>query len=226
MAPETVKKYLPFCLLSQAGVAIGLSISAGHDFSDTIGPTVLLIVTATTFIVQLAGPICVKYGVKKSGECGLDVTEEDLMETLSVGDVVLNGKTICSPDSPAVISEKVPLSVIIDSFSRSPNLNYAVKNSDGGLAGMISLEHLKEALTMTAIYDCVFAMDIMQPADIVCSERTGLKELYELYTEKDIYAVPIVDDKGVPLGMAEKDTVDHFLHRKIIELHKTAYGAD
>lgn len=225
-APETVRKYLPFCLLSQAGVAIGLSISAGHDFSDTIGPTILLIITATTFIVQLAGPICVKYGVNKSGECGLDVTEEDLMQTLSVGDVMWNGKVICSAESPAIIPENMPLNNIIDSFSRSSNLNYAVRSSDGTLAGMISLEHLKETLTMTAIYDCVFAMDIMQPADIVCSEKTGLKDLYELYTEKDTYAVPIVGNNGEPLGMAEKDTVDHFLHRKIIELHKTDYGAD
>ena len=175
---------------------------------------------------QLAGPICVKYGVKKSGECGLDVTEEDLMETLSVGDVMLNGKTICSPDSPAVISENVPLSAIIDSFSHSPNLNYAVKGDDGRLTGMISLDHLKETLTMTGIYDCVFAMDIMQPADIVCSQKTGLKDLYELYTEKDTYAIPIIGDNGEPLGMAEKDAVDHFLHRKIIELHKNTYGLD
>ncbi|WP_044963066.1 cation:proton antiporter domain-containing protein [Treponema denticola] len=225
-APEPVKKYLPFCLLSQAGVAIGLSISAGQDFSDTIGPTILLIVTATTFIVQLVGPIFVKYGVKKSGECGLDVTEEDLITTLSLGDVMLNGKAICSPESPAIISENMPLNEIIDSFSHSPNLNYAVKGDDGRLTGVISLEHLKETLTMTAIYDCVFAMDIMQPADIVCSQKTGLKDLYELYTEKDTYAIPIIGDNGEPLGMAEKDAVDHFLHGKIIELHKNAYGLD
>jgi len=139
---------------------------------------------------------------------------------------MLNGKTICSPDSPAVISENVPLSVIIDSFSHSPNLNYAVKDGDGNLSGIISLDHLKETLTMTAIYDCVFAMDIMQPAAIVCSDKTGLKDLYELYTEKDLYALPIIGENGKLLGMVEKDTVDHFLHQKIIELHKTAYGAD
>lgn len=107
-----------------------------------------------------------------------------MITTLSLGDVMLNGKAICSPESPAIISENMPLNEIIDSFSHSPNLNYAVKGDDGRLTGVISLEHLKETLTMTAIYDCVFAMDIMQPADIVCSQKTGLKDLYELYTEK------------------------------------------
>lgn len=50
-----------------------------------------------------------------------------------------------------------------------------VKVDDGRLAGVIILDQLKETLTMTAIYDCVFAMDIMQPAEIVCSEKTVLK---------------------------------------------------
>ena len=149
-----------------------------------------------------------------------------MIETLSVEDVVLNGKSICSPNSPAIIPENFPLSAIIDSFSRSPNLNYAVKDSDGNISGIISLDHLKETLTMTAIYDCVFAMDIMQPAAIVCSDKTGLKDLYELYIEKDLYALPIIGENGKLLGMVEKDTVDHFLHRKIIELHKTAYDAE
>lgn len=67
-APKTVQKYLPYCLLSQAGVAIGLSIAAGNDFPETIGSQILLIITATTFIVQIIGPICVKHGVTKAGD--------------------------------------------------------------------------------------------------------------------------------------------------------------
>ena len=92
---ETVYKYLPYCLLSQAGVAIGLSIAAGQDFADTIGPTIMLIITATTFVVQLLGPICVKYGVTKAGECGLDITEEDIMKGCYVYQVESSGVRVC-----------------------------------------------------------------------------------------------------------------------------------
>jgi Kef-type K+ transport system membrane component KefB len=73
-APESVRKYLGLCLFSQAGVAIGLSILAGIRFSETalgdqsLGSTIVLIVTATTFLVQIIGPPAVKIAVKKGGE--------------------------------------------------------------------------------------------------------------------------------------------------------------
>ena len=66
-APVSVRKYLPFCLLSQAGVAVGLSIVAGETFSGPIGGYIVMIVTTTTFVVQIFGPIFVKYAVVKGG---------------------------------------------------------------------------------------------------------------------------------------------------------------
>ena len=122
-APETVRRYLPFCLLSQAGVAIGLSIAAGHDFATTIGPTIMLIITATTFVVQLVGPICVKHGVTKAGECGLDITEEDLMKNSTVQDITWGTASICRPDSPAIVSDTSTLKAIISAFSHHENLS-------------------------------------------------------------------------------------------------------
>ncbi|HAC31780.1 MAG TPA: sodium:proton exchanger, partial [Treponema sp.] len=147
-APLTVYKYLPFCLLSQAGVAIGLSIAAANDFSDTIGPQVILIITATTFIVQLLGPVFVKYGVQQAGEVGLDVTVEDIMKTSLVKDVLASGQPVCSEKSPAIVGEMDTLGDIIQSFSQHENMNYEVKSSDSQLLGMISLEHLKEVMQL------------------------------------------------------------------------------
>ncbi|MDD3625954.1 MAG: cation:proton antiporter [bacterium] len=69
-----IKKYLGFGLMSQAGVAIGLAISAYHHLYD-LGPearefgiTIINLITATTFVVLIVGPIFVKYAIKKSGE--------------------------------------------------------------------------------------------------------------------------------------------------------------
>ncbi|MDI6605937.1 MAG: cation:proton antiporter, partial [Candidatus Omnitrophota bacterium] len=62
-APESVKKYLPLGLFSQAGVAIGLSILATQYFPGEIGNTLVIIITATTFILQLIGPYFVKVAV-------------------------------------------------------------------------------------------------------------------------------------------------------------------
>jgi len=48
-APKSVQKYLPLCLFSQAGVAIGLSILAGHYFPGEIGNSVIIIITARSY---------------------------------------------------------------------------------------------------------------------------------------------------------------------------------
>jgi len=219
-APETVRKYLPFCLLSQAGVAIGLSIAAGQDFSSSIGPTIMLIITATTFVVQLLGPICVKYGVEKAGECGLDITEEDLMKNSYIKDVTWGNKPICSEQSSALVFETETLHSIIDSFSRNENLNYAVKNKEGFLVGFISLEHLKESLLVSELSESLMAFDIMEPIGITCSPETSIPDVYKIFADYDLEAVPIIDSNKKVVGIAEKYTLDHYLHGKIIELHQ------
>jgi Kef-type K+ transport system membrane component KefB len=66
--PE-VRRYLGLALLSQAGVAIGLAISANDRFAD-LADLVINVVTATTFIVQLAGPVLVKVAITRAGEIG------------------------------------------------------------------------------------------------------------------------------------------------------------
>lgn len=219
-APKTVEKYLPFCLLSQAGVAIGLSIAAGQDFANSVGPTIMLIITATTFVVQLLGPVCVKYGVEKAGECGLDITEEDLMKNLCVKDIIRNEKSICRQNSPAVVKENETLCSIISSFSHNENLNYAVKDEEGFLVGIISLEHMKEALLVTELSDSLMACDIMEPVSLTCNPNTSIPDIFKLFSEQGIEMIPIVDEKGLSYGIAEKSTLEYFIHTKIVELHQ------
>ena len=222
-APDAVRKYLPFCLLSQAGVAIGLSIAAGRDFYDTIGPSVMLIITATTFVVQIIGPICVKHGVTKAGECGLDVHEEDIMKMTTVADVTCAGNKICDTKSSAIIGETTSLKTIIDSISTSTNQNYVVKKTDGTLAGIVTLEHLKESFAMMEFSEAVLATDIMETTSFVVNPSMGITELMEMFTQQDKDAFPVVGSDNQLLGVAERSAVEHFLHAKILEVqHKLA----
>ena len=201
-APETVRRYLPFCLLSQAGVAIGLSIAAGHDFATTIGPTIMLIITATTFVVQLLGPICVKHGVTKAGECGLDITEEDLMKNSTVQDITWGTASICRPDSPAIVSETSTLKAIISAFSFS--------RSRASMAARL----------VTELSESLMACDVMETPQVTCTATTPVPELYKLFSDYDVETIPIVDQRGCCLGVAEKYTLDHYLHAKVVELHQ------
>ena len=225
-APKTVQKYLPFCLLSQAGVAIGLSIAAGNDFADSIGPEILLIITATTFIVQLIGPIFVKIGITKAQECGLNVTIDDIKKNSRVTDVMVRNEKICDYNSPAIISENESLFNLLNKFSHNPNLNYVVKGADGKLAGIITLEHLKEIMQIGEFAETMLVMDVLAKADVTCLPSTTLPEAYDIFDEHDIEAIPIIDASGRPLGILEKNAVDHFLHTQIINLHRTLEDLD
>ena len=219
-APESVRKFLPLCLLSQAGVAIGLSIAAGQTFATTIGPSIILIITATTFVVQLLGPICVKKAVEGAGECNLDICEEDIMKTCSVQDITLAGSPICAENSSAIVTETTKLHDILDSFSKNHNLNYVVKDSEGNFAGIITLEHLKESLQVQEMSDAIMAMDILEPTKTSCTPTMLIPDVLKLFDENDTEALPIINKEGKLLGVVEKPTIDHYLRGKVLELHK------
>lgn len=222
-APATVRAYLPFCLLSQAGVAIGLSTAAGKDFSNTIGAEIMLIITATTFIVQILGPICVKYGVTKAKEVGLNVTVEDLMKSAKVSDVEVSGRKLCSKDSYTIVKDTDRVGKIIGSFSKHENSNYEVCSAAGKTVGIISLEHLKEAMQLGEVGEFMLAMDIMEKPRAVCRADDALPDAYRLFDDYDVDALCVVGDDDAPMGIMEKFAVDHYLHRKIVELdHKLA----
>ncbi len=75
-AVPAVRKNLGLGLLSQAGVAVGLAISASCRFAEhgevgkALGQTIINVITATTFIVQIAGPIGVKFAIGRADEIG------------------------------------------------------------------------------------------------------------------------------------------------------------
>ncbi|HPR17466.1 MAG TPA: cation:proton antiporter [Candidatus Cloacimonadota bacterium] len=82
-AEENIKKYLGLGILSQAGVAIGLSLMlkqeihgmgvvvdaiTGKTAGDELGSMVITTVTATCIFFEIIGPILTKIALKKAGE--------------------------------------------------------------------------------------------------------------------------------------------------------------
>jgi len=69
-----IRKYLGLGILSQAGVAIGLSLIIKQELSAfgpegaAIGSTVITTVTATCIFFEIIGPILTKIGLEKAGE--------------------------------------------------------------------------------------------------------------------------------------------------------------
>jgi Kef-type K+ transport system membrane component KefB len=82
-AEPQVRNYLGFGLLSQAGVAIGLALSTAHRFDAygasgrQLGTTVISVITATTFVVQIVGPVMLKYAISQAGELARAIPLEE-----------------------------------------------------------------------------------------------------------------------------------------------------
>jgi Kef-type K+ transport system membrane component KefB len=66
-APDTVKKFLGFSLIPQAGVAIGLSLIAADSLPE-YGQTIRAVILSCTLIYELIGPALTKLSLKKAGE--------------------------------------------------------------------------------------------------------------------------------------------------------------
>jgi Kef-type K+ transport system membrane component KefB len=72
---DSVQRFLGLTLLAQAGLAVGLTISAEHRFPD-FAPAVTAIVLASVAIYEMFGPIATRWALVRSGESRLHQPEE------------------------------------------------------------------------------------------------------------------------------------------------------
>jgi Kef-type K+ transport system membrane component KefB len=83
-APE-IRDNLGLALLSQAGVAVGLALASSTRFDELgadgekLGDLVVNVVTATTFVVQIIGPLLVKVAITRAGEIDRAPSEFDVI---------------------------------------------------------------------------------------------------------------------------------------------------
>lgn len=68
-APRSVRQRVGWCLLSQAGVALGLALVAAERF-PALGDTLLTVVVATTVFFELFGPFMTRWQLERAGEIG------------------------------------------------------------------------------------------------------------------------------------------------------------
>jgi Kef-type K+ transport system membrane component KefB len=98
-AELAVRNNLGLGLLSQAGVAIGLALASASRFSaygqegQALGFLIINVITATTFVVQIVGPICVKLAISRAGEIGRATLEHDAW----VSEGSMNGPHVLPP---------------------------------------------------------------------------------------------------------------------------------
>jgi len=186
-APAVVRKYLGICLLPQAGVAIGLAILSSQLFNSEFGKTVIMVVMTETFIIELLGPVLVKVGVKKAGEVGMNVTEEDLIKTYTVADVM--------DTSPTSIAQDLPLQQILEVFSTSESVYYPVIDGQSRITGIITIPDIKEMFANQDVAGWLLACDVAEPVRDKMTPDKPLEEVIEYMRRYHLENVPVVSGK-------------------------------
>ena len=214
-AARTVKKYLGFCLYQQGAIAIALLMMASTRFQGQLRDTMLSVIIIGVFVFQLIGPIFVKIGVKKAGEIGMDITEEDLIKTYTVAEVM--------DTAPAVMRDDLPLPQILNTLSENDSLYYPVTDAKSRLRGIITIAGIKDTFAYQQAADWLLACDIAQPVLDKTTAETELEEAIERMTKFDLEYMPVVsgdDDKLV--GLINLRAVNKKINAEILRRKKAA----
>jgi len=214
-----VRKYLGICLQSQAGVAIGLAILASHQFTSELGHTIIMVVMTATFVTEIVGPIMVKVGVKRAGEVGMNVTEEDLIKTYKVVDVM--------DAEPISITQDLPLQQILEIFSTTDSVYYPVVDSQSKLTGIITIPDIKEMFANRDVAGWLLACDVAEPVRDKTTPQKPLEEAIEYMRHYDLESIPIVAsvDNDELIGVLNYHKVLRRISAEVLRRRKTADGA-
>lgn len=208
-AGTVVRKYLPLCLFSQAGVAIGLSLVAAQSLNKDMGNMVIIIITMTTFVVQLLGPPCVKYAVVKAKEAGKNITEEDIVRATSVRELM--------DTRYPLIHENTPAQAILEIFAQSPYTQYPVVDRQGKLSGVINIDGIKNSLLFEKANPLLLAADLKERFPHAVFLETSLWEAKNYMDNCRLGFLPVTDKEGVITGGFDRRMYKKFVTAKLLE---------
>jgi NhaP-type Na+/H+ or K+/H+ antiporter len=185
-----IRRYLGLGILCQAGVAIGLSLLVASQFRSLgqagkdLAVMVVNTVAASTIIFEIIGPIGTRIAITKAGEVGLNITEEDLIKTYKVGQVM---KT----DVP-VIPAGTPLREVVRIVSNTDCSYYSVVDDKKRMVGAITLDGIRSTFASQELNDWLVALDIVEPIVVKVTPDVALSAAFELMEQHNIEYVPVV----------------------------------
>ncbi len=215
-AVTTVRKYLGFCLYQQGTIAIALLIMASQRFEGEIRDMMLSVIIAGLFVLQFIGPLFTKVGIKRAGEVGMNITEDDLIKTYNVGDVM-------DTDVP-VMEAGLSLSEVIKLVSNTDSLYYCVVDHKDKLIGAVTLEGIRNTFSTQELNEWLVALDVAEPIIAKVTPETALSEALETIRHLDVEFLPVVTtnngDKHV--GILTQRSVRRRLSAEILAKQKEA----
>ena len=162
----------------------------------------------------MIGPAFVKFAVTKAQEVGLNITEEDIIQTTKIVDFM--------DRNPPLIYENMRLTDILKLFSENNNLYYPVISKDKKIQGIITVEGIKQTILHMDMGGLLLAHDLMEPVITRVAPAATAAEVREILNRYNIEYLPVVDGKEEVVGFIERKNLNKFISTKIIELQKKA----
>jgi Kef-type K+ transport system membrane component KefB len=215
-AVKTIRNYLGFCLYPQGGIAVGLLILASQKFDSKTSAEMLLVVIIGAFILQMIGPLGVKFGAKKAGELGLNITEQDLIRTYTVANVM--DKTV------PVIDSGMPLSEMIQLVGSTDSPCYPVIDMDNKLAGLVTLNGIRNTFATQELNEWLIALDIAEPVSDSLKPDAQLSDALDEAKRLDAEFLPVTatHDGQKYLGIMNVRAVYRRLSTEVLAKQKEA----
>jgi Kef-type K+ transport system membrane component KefB len=208
-APDSVRRYLPWCLFSQAGVAVGLSLVASRFLSEEMGGMIVIIITLSTLVVQLIGPSCVKFAITKADEAGKNITEDDIIHAASVGELM-------DAHYP-IIRENTPAQTIVEIFSSSPYTQYPVVDVGGKLSGVINIDGIKNSLLFERTGRFLLGADLKENFQHSIGAHASLFDAKNYMDNSRLGFLPVTDADGVVIGGFDRRMYKRFVSAKLLQ---------
>jgi Kef-type K+ transport system membrane component KefB len=219
---KIIRNYLGLGILSQAGVAIGLAMLTAERFrplgreGTDLAMLVINTICATTIFFEIIGPIGTRIAISKAGEIGANVTEEDLIETYRVSDML--SKTIPSIDSGTQLSR------VIKIVSDTESYYYPVIDGDKKLIGAITLDGIRKTFSTQELNDWLVALDIAEPVTAQVTPDMSLADALDAARRRHIEYMPVVATKGSDIlaGVLDCQAVHRSLSAEVLSRQQKA----
>ncbi len=225
-AERPVRRYLGLALFAQGGVAVGLSIMASAKMGDipigpdmTLGQAIIFGITATTLIVQLVGPPLTKLAIQLAGEIGRNVTEGDVIESLTVGDV-MDGHIL-------PVREDMTLAQAMEVIADQDYVVFPVIDGEGLLVGTLSLEGMRSVMADQQAWQWLLVADVMGLVEDKTRADENLAEVLADMSKLRIEQMPVVSnqDPRRPVGMLHLPRVRRRIAEELLRRQKPGHQA-
>jgi Mg/Co/Ni transporter MgtE len=152
----------------------------------------------------------IKFGIKKADEMYRDVTEEDIIETYKVDDV-MDGDFL-------VIKENDNLHQIIEIMKKSDSYNFPIVDLNGKFMGITTLGEIRDTFYEEQMDQLILAGDIVHGVSALAYLGQNLKDVVEVFRTQKVDYIPVLenDETRKLVGQLEYGKLMDFISKEVL----------